>query len=69
LTFRKYDPMGCRTTVNANQKSTQMHPKRTLESFQDQRCDHRNPEKVSRRGPGTPEAPQRPTKAEKHQIP
>jgi hypothetical protein len=45
-----------------------MHPKRTPESFQDQRCDQRNPEKVSRRGPKAPEAPQRPTKAEKYQI-
>ena len=44
-------------------KRTQMHPKRTPESFQDQRCDQRNPEKVSRRGPTAPEAPQRPTKA------
>ena len=46
-------------------KRTQMRPKRTPESFQDQRCDQRNPEKVSRRGPGTPEAPQRPTRAKK----
>ena len=43
----------------------QMHPRRTPESFQDQRCDQRNPEKVSRRWPKAPEAPQRPTKAEK----
>ena len=50
-------------------KRTQMHPKRTPESFQDQRCDQRNPEKVSRGGPKAPEAPQRPTKAEKYQIP
>ena len=39
-----------------------MRPKRTPESFQDQRCDQRNPEKVSRRGPGSPKAPQRPNK-------
>ena len=43
-------------------KRTQMHPKRAPESFQDQRCDQRNPEKVSRRGPEAPETPQRPHK-------
>jgi len=46
-------------------KRTQMHPKRAPESFQDQRCHQRDPEKVSRGGPKAPEAPQRPTKAEK----
>ena len=46
-----------------------MQPKSTPESLQDQRCDQRNPEKVSRRGPEAPEAPQRPTKAEKYQVP
>ena len=50
-------------------KRTQMHPKRTPESFQDQRCDQRNPEKVSRGGPKAPEGAQRPTKAEKYEIP
>ena len=50
-------------------KRTQMQPKRTPESFQDQRCDQRNPEKVSRGGPKAPEAPQRPTKAEKYEKP
>ena len=50
-------------------KRTQMHPKRTPESFPDQRGDQRNPEKGSRRGPGTPEAPQRPTRADKYQTP
>jgi len=50
-------------------KRTQMHPKRTPESFQDQRCGQRAPEKVSRGEPKAPEAPQRPTKAKKHQIP
>ena len=34
-------------------------------SFQDRRCDQRNPEMVSKRDPGTPEAPQRPTRAKK----
>ena len=43
-------------------KDPQMHPKRTPASFQDQRCNQRYPEKVSRRGPETPEAPQRPKK-------
>ena len=46
---------------------TQMHPKRGPESFQVQRCDQRDPEKVSRRGPKAPEAAQRPTKAEKYE--
>ena len=46
-----------------------MHPKRAPESFQDQRCDQRNPEKASRGGPKAPEAPQRPTKAEKYEKP
>ena len=50
-------------------KRTQMHPKRAPESFQDQRCDQRNPEKVSRGGGKAPEAPQRPTKAEKYEKP
>ena len=50
-------------------KRTQMHPKRAPESFQDQRCEQRNPEKVSRGGPKAPEAPQRPTKAEKYKMP
>ena len=50
-------------------KRTQMHSKRIPESFQDQRCDQRNPEKVSRGGPKAPEAPQRPTKAEKYEKP
>ena len=46
-----------------------MHPKRAPESFQEQRCDQRNPEKVSRRGAKALEAPQRPTTAEKYEIP
>jgi len=46
-----------------------MHPKRAPESFQDQRCHQRDPEKVSRGGPKAPEAPQRSTKAEKHEKP
>ena len=46
-------------------EGVQMHPKRAPESFQDQRCDQRNPEMVSKRGPGTPEAPQRPTRTKK----
>ena len=50
-------------------KRIQMHPKRTPESFQDQRCVQRDPEKVSGREPKTPEAPQRPTKAEKYEKP
>ena len=50
-------------------KDPKMHPKRTLESFQDQRCNQIYPEKVSRRGPWAPEAPQKPTNAEKYQIP
>ena len=49
-------------------KRTQMHPKRAPESFQDQRCHQRDPEKVSRGGPKAPEAPQRPTKAEKYKT-
>ena len=48
---------------------TQMRPKRIPESLQDQRCDQRDPEKVSRGGPKAPEAPQRPTKAEKYEKP
>ena len=40
----------------------QKQPKRTPESFQGQRCNKRNPEKVSRERPGTPKAPQRPNK-------
>jgi len=47
-------------------KRTQMHPKRTPESFQDQRCDQRHPEKGSRGRPKAPEAPQRPTEAKKY---
>ena len=49
----------------SNKKQTKKDtdaPKKAPESFQDQRCDQRNPEKVSRRGPETPEAPQRPKK-------
>ena len=47
-------------SIKSTPKRTHMHPKRTPESFQDQRCDQRNPEKVSRGGPTAPEAPQRP---------
>ena len=50
-------------------KKTQMRPKRTTESLQDQRRDQRDPEKVSRGRPKAPEAPQRPTKAEKYETP
>ena len=32
-----------------------MHPKRTPESFRDQRCTQRGSEKVYRRGPEAPE--------------
>ena len=49
-------------------EGVQMHPKRAPDSSQDQRCDQRNPEMVSKRGPGTPEAPQRPPRTEKYQI-
>ena len=48
---------------------TQMRPKRLPESLQDQRCDQRDSEKVSRRRPEAPEAPQRPAKAEKYEKP
>ena len=50
-------------------KMTQMHPKRVPESFQDKRCDQRDPEKVSRGRPKAPEAPERPSKAEKYEKP
>ena len=50
-------------------KRTQMRPKRTPESFQAQRRDQRDPEKVSRGRPKAPEAPQRPSKAEKYEKP
>ena len=50
-------------------KRTQMRPKRTPESFQDERCDQRGPEEASRRAPKAPEAPQRPTRAEKYEKP
>ena len=46
-----------------------MRPKRTPESFQDERSDQRDPEEASRRAPKAPEAPQRPTKAEKYEKP
>jgi len=69
LTFRKYDPMGCRKPVKADQKGHRCTQKRTPESFQDQRCDQRHPEKVSRGGACAPEAPQRPTEAKKYEKP
>ena len=56
-----FDPRGTKSSKRRPKKS-QMHPKRAPESFQDRRCDQRNPEMVSKRGPGTPEAPQRPKK-------
>ena len=46
-----------------------MHPKGTPESIQDQRCDQRKPQEVSRRRPKTHTAPKRPTKPQKYQIP
>ena len=50
-------------------KRALMHPKGTPESIQDQRCDQRKPEEVSRRRPKTHMAPKRPTKPQKYQIP
>ena len=50
-------------------KRTQMRPKRTPESFQDERCDQRDPEAASRRGPKAPGAPQRPPRAEMYEKP
>ena len=50
------------------EKTTEEIPeasKKRPESFQDRRCDQRNPELVSKMGPGTPEATQRPTRAKK----
>ena len=44
-------------------------PKEDPESFQDERCDQRDPEEASRRAPKAPEAPQRPTRAEKYEKP
>ena len=49
-------------------KRAQMHPNGTPESIQDQRCDQRKPEEVSRRRPKTHTAPKRPTKLQKYQI-
>ena len=60
--IKKYVSMGCQKSFGRRPKRAQMHPKSTPESFQNQRCDQRNPEKVSRRGPDTPEALQRPNK-------
>ena len=59
-----FDPRGAKSSKRRPKKS-QRHPKRAPESFQDRRCDQRNPEMVSKRGPGTPEAPQRPARAKK----
>ena len=42
--------------MESKPKRAQMHPKRTLESFHDQRRNQRGSEKVSRRGPEAPEA-------------
>ena len=39
--------------------------KRAPESFQDRRCDQRNPKLVSKMGPGTLEATQKPTRTKK----
>ena len=50
-------------------KRALMHPKGTPESIQDQICDQRMPEELSRRRPKTHTAPKRPTKPEKYQIP
>ena len=50
------------------EKKTEKVPEaseRGPESFQDRRCDQRNPELVSKMDPATPEAPQRPTRAKK----
>ena len=56
-------------SIERRWKQTQMHPKRTPESFQGQRSNRRDPEKIPRRTPETPEEPQRPTKAEKYEKP
>ena len=50
-------------------KTAQTHPKGTPESIQDQRCDQRKTQEVSRRRPKTHTAPKRPTKPQKYQIP
>ena len=49
-------------------KRALMHPKGTPESIQDQICDQRMPEELSRRRPKTHTAPKRPTKLQKYQI-
>ena len=57
--------------VEKLEKKTQKDPdasKGTPESIQDQRCDQRKPQEVSRRRPETPTAPKRPTKLQKYQI-
>jgi len=69
LKFRKYDPMGCRKAVKADQKGHRCITKSTPETFQDQRCDQRHPQKSSRGRPKAPEAPQRPTEAKKYEKP
>ena len=66
---RKYDPMGCRKVVKANQKGhrcTQKGPQRASKTRDATR-------EIQKRSPGgwakAPEAPQRSTKAEKHEKP
>ena len=54
--------------LKSRPKRVQMHPKGTPESIQDQRCDQRKPEELSRRRPKTHTAPKRPTKLQKYQI-
>jgi len=54
--------------LKSRPKRAQMHPEGTPESIQDQRCDPRMPEELSRRRPNTRTAPKRPTKLQKYQI-
>ena len=69
LKFRKYDPMGCRKAVKADQKGhrcTQKGPQRASKTRDATR-------EIQKRSPGggakAPEALLRPTKAEKYEKP
>ena len=65
LKFRKYEPMGCRKAIKADQKGhrcTQKAPQRASKTRDATR-------EIQKRSPGGGPRPQRPTKAEKYEKP
>ena len=69
LKFGKFDPMGCRKAVKADQKGQRCTPKRPQRASKTRDVTRDIQKRAPGGGPKAPEAPQRPNKAKKYEKP